>query len=387
MYDTPEEELTSLKDHGLLRDLNVLPETGGEIVIGGRKILNFSSNDYLGLATDPRLLEGLRRGIEECRQSGSTGSRLLSGDHLVWSDLEDEFAAFAGTEAALFFNSGYAANTGLLAAVAGPEDLVLSDHLNHASIIDGLRLSRARKIVYPHRDVDFLQESLARNADGPGARIIVTESIFSMDGDRAPLPEIFAIAARHGAQVIVDEAHATATCGPQGRGLVVEARLERRALATVHTCGTALGSVGAFVCGGKILKDFLVNHARSFIFSTALPPYIAFQIRTALRLAIGMETERMHLEEIAAALRSRLRLAGFSSGSSSSHIVPVIVGGNEETLQLAAALQQQGFGVRAIRAPSAPAGTERLRLSLAAYITQQEIERLAAALTAAAPRF
>lgn len=350
--------------------------------LGRHAGVDFSSNDYLGLAADPRLRQALLQGVEECKQAGSTGSRLLSGDHPMWSELEAEFAQFAGTEAALFFNSGYAANTGLLSALPGPEDVVFSDALNHASIIDGLRLSRARKIVYPHRDLSFLEEGLARHAGASGARIIVTESIFSMDGDRAPLPEIFSLAERYGAEVIVDEAHATGTCGPQGRGLLAEAGLEQRALAIVHTCGKALASMGAFVCGGAVLKQFLINHARSFIFSTAMPAYVAFQIRAALRLAMGMETERKYLAEIAEELRSRLRAAGFHSGPSSSHIVPVIIGGNEESLRLAGVLQQLGLGVRAVRAPSVPVGTERLRLSLTTRITRNDIESLTAALAA-----
>src|SRR6266481_905711 len=320
--------------------------------LGRHAGVDFSSNDYLGLAADPRLRQALLQGVEECRQSGSTGSRLLSGDHPAWSELEAEFAQFAGTEAALFFNSGYAANTGLLSALPGPEDVVFSDALNHASIIDGLRLSRAHKIVYPHCDLSFLEESLASHAGASGDRIIVTE------------------------------AHATGTCGPKGRGLLVEAGLEQRALAIVHTCGKALASMGAFVCGGAVLKQFLINHARSFIFSTAMPAYVAFQIRAAMRLAMGMETERKYLAEIAEELRSRLRTAGFHSGTSSSHIVPVIIGGNEESLRLAGVLQQLGLGVRAVRAPSVPVGTERLRLSLTTRIAWNDIEALTAALAA-----
>jgi 8-amino-7-oxononanoate synthase len=350
--------------------------------LGRHAGVDFASNDYLGLAADHRLRQALLQGVEQCKQFGSTGSRLLSGDHPAWSELEAEFAQFAGTEAALFFNSGYAANTGLLSALPGPEDVVFSDALNHASIIDGLRLSRARKIVYPHCDLNSLEEGLARHADASGARIIVTESIFSMDGDRAPLPEIFSLAERYGAEVIVDEAHATGTCGPQGRGLLAEAGLEQSALAIVHTCGKSLASMGAFVCGGAVLKQFLINHARSFIFSTAMPAYVAFQIRAALRLAMGMETERKYLAEIAEELRSRLRAAGFDSGSSSSHIVPVIICGNEESLRLAGVLQQLGLGVRAVRAPSVPVGTERLRLSLTTRITRNDIEALTAALAA-----
>ncbi|HEY6347845.1 MAG TPA: 8-amino-7-oxononanoate synthase [Candidatus Angelobacter sp.] len=341
--------------------------------------INLCSNDYLGLATDPRLAAAVIEGVEQCRKIAATGSRLLSGHDVVWEQLEQEFAAFAGTEASLFFNSGFAANTGLLSAVLGPDDLVFSDELNHASIIDGLRLSGAQKIIYPHGDLNFLEDSLRRRKSS-GSQVIVTESIFSMNGDRAPLAEIFQLAATYGAEVIVDEAHATAACGPGGRGLLAAHGLEKQALASIHTCGKALASVGAFVCGRRLVKQFLINHSRPFIFSTALPPYLAWQIRAALRLAQTMNSEREHLSLLSIRLRKSMELLGYSTGSSSSHIVPLIVGGNEATLRFASALQEQGFAVRAIRAPSVPPGTERLRISLTAALTMGDLERFAGAI-------
>src|SRR5579872_2822773 len=232
--------------------------------------LNLCSNDYLGLASDLRLRQALMRAVEQSQRWGSTGSRLLSGHHAAWESLEAEFATFAGTEEALYFGSGFAANTGLLSALLTPEDVVFSDALNHASIIDGLRLGRARKIVYPHGDLNFLEDSL-RHADLSGAKIsgakiIVTETIFSMDGDRAPLSGIFHLAERYHAEVILDEAHATGACGPLGRGLAADMGMETKAFALVHACGKALAGMGAMVCGSAALKQFLVNHARSFIF-------------------------------------------------------------------------------------------------------------------------
>jgi 8-amino-7-oxononanoate synthase len=346
--------------------------------------INLCSNDYLGLSTDPRLKAALREGLEYCARAGATGSRLLSGHHEVWDGLEAEFAAFAGTEAALFFNSGFAANIGLLSALLGPGDVVFSDALNHASIIDGLRLSRAQRIIYPHRDLNFLEHALRRHSQVKGARVIVTESIFSMDGDYAPLAELFQLAERCGAEVIVDEAHAIGTSGPGGRGLVAglvdRSSLAQPALAVVHTCGKALAGSGAFVCGSETLKKFLINHARSFIFSTGLPPYLAFQVRAALRLAHSMEAERAHLASLSARLRARLLSIGFDLGPGGSHIVPLVVGSNEAALGLAAALQARGFAVRAIRSPSVPVGGERLRLSLNAGLTIDEIESFAEAL-------
>jgi 8-amino-7-oxononanoate synthase len=355
--------LSELERQAQLRELSII------------RGVNLCSNDYLGLSTDPRLQEALREGFECCERTGATGSRLLSGHHAAWDELEAEFAAFAGTEAALFFNSGFAANTGLLSGLLDPGDVVFSDALNHASIIDGIRLSRAQKVIYPHGGLNFLEDLLRQHSQTGGLRVIITESVFSMDGDRAPISELFQLADKYSAEVIVDEAHATGTCGPHGRGLVAGLDLAQQALATVHTCGKALASAGAFVCGSKTLKQFLINHARSFIFSTALPPYLAFQVRAALQLAKSMEAERAHLASLSARLRERLCSLGFDCGSSDSHIVPLIVGGNESALDLAAALQAHGFAVRAIRSPSVPPGSERLRLSLTARLTTDEIER------------
>lgn len=336
--------------------------------------VNFCSNDYLGLALHEGLKAAVGKAVQSCRRVGSTGSRLLSGHVAAWESLEEEFAAFAGTEASLFFNSGFAANTGLLPALLRGGDVVFSDALNHASLIDGIRLSGAQKEIYPHGDMNALEHALRRHSGGTGGRVIVTESIFSMDGDHAPLREIFQLAERYGVEVIVDEAHATCTCGPGGRGLAAEHGWEDRCLAVVHTCSKALAGIGAFVCGSKTLKAFLMNSARSFIFSTALPPSMALQIQAALRLASSMEAERRHLASLAEDLRERLR--GFNYGCEVSHsqIVPLIVGSNQGALDLAAALEQQGFAVRAVRSPSVPPGTERLRISLTADLSADVIE-------------
>jgi len=344
--------------------------------------VNLCSNDYLGMAADPRLKAALIEAIETGDRTGSTGSRLLSGHHAAWDELEAEFATFAGRESALFFSSGYAANTGLLSALLTSGDVVFSDASNHASIIDGVRLTHAQKIIYPHCDLGFLEDALRRHSHDSGARVIVTESIFSMDGDRAPLRALFDLAQKYGAEVVVDEAHATGICGPQGRGELAALGLEDQALAIVHTCGKALASAGAFVCGSQVLKKYLINHARSFIFSTALPPYFARYISTVVRLAYSMEAERARLAMLATEMRERLRALGFDCRASSSHIVPLVIGGNQETLHLAAALQESGFAVRAIRSPSVPTGTERLRLSLTARISLADVERFCATLSA-----
>jgi 8-amino-7-oxononanoate synthase len=345
--------------------------------------IDLSSNDYLGLASDLRLKGAVVEAVAHTMKVGATGSRLLSGNSREWEDLERDFAEFAGTEAALFFGSGYAANLGLLTSVLKPSDIVFSDALNHASLIDGIRLSGAQKIVYPHRDLQFLENALREQADAAGSKLIVTESVFSMEGDVAPLDALLALARKYQAEVVLDEAHATGVCGPQGCGIAAASRHERDILAIVHTCGKALASCGAFVCGSATLKDYLINRARTFIFSTAMPPYIAGQIRAAVAVARNADAGRDHLARIASQLRAELAARGFNCGASTTHIVPVMLGTNEMALHVASKLQRAGFGVKAIRPPTVPEGTARIRLSLTSRITAGEIHRLVEAMDAA----
>jgi 8-amino-7-oxononanoate synthase len=345
--------------------------------------INLCSNDYLGLAADPRLKQAILEAVARAESAGATGSRLLSGNASEWTELESRFADFAGTEAALFFGSGYAANLGLLASLLQPGDIVFSDARNHASLIDGIRLSRAAKIIYPHGDLPFLESALRAHAGGAGARVIVTESVFSMEGDIAPIDAMLRLARKFGAELVLDEAHAIGVCGPRGRGIAAEMKLEREILAIVHTCGKALASAGAFVCCGSALKDYLVNHARTFIFSTAMPPYLAGQIRAALNLAREAEPERIHLRKLASTLRDGLSAAGLSFGTSTTHIVPVLLGSNDRALHVASELQRNGFAARAIRPPTVPPGTARLRISLTTRITLDDIRRLVAAIDTA----
>jgi 8-amino-7-oxononanoate synthase len=368
-------ELAALEGQAQLRTLET--NTG----------VNLCSNDYLGLATDVGLKAAILDGVSRTRQMGATGSRLLSGNSCEWEQLEEEFAQFAGTTDALYFSSGYLANIGLLTSLLGPDDLVFSDSLNHASIIDGIRLSGARKVIYPHRDLDALQDSLARHENETACKLIITESIFSMDGDQAPLQELLLLARKYRAELVVDEAHATGVHGPQGRGLAAEFGIVDELLAILHTCGKALASMGAFVCSGATLNRFLVNRARPFIFSTAMPPYFAHQIRAALRIAVGSDSERAQLRETAKRLRSLLQRAGFNTGTSTSQIVPVILGDNEAALHFAAELRKNGFAARAIRPPTVRPGTSRLRLSLTSKITAEKVDRLAGTMLAAKETF
>jgi len=357
-------ELSALVARAELRDLE------------GSRCLDFSSNDYLGLATDPRMRLAILEAVNSPSRIASTGSRLLSGHDEVWTTLENDFAQWVGGEAALFFTSGYAANMGVLGSILQPEDIVFSDSANHASLIDGIRLTKSRRVIFQHLDLNHLEVELRRNPGRSGARFIVVESIFSMSGDRAPLAELAALAKTYEAELIVDEAHATGVCGPTGSGCVAEAGLSGRVFATVHTCGKALAAAGAFVCGSKNLRRLLINRARTFIFSTALPPYFAAQVAAGMNLAGDMEQERAHLAAISGFLRNELRRNGFDTASSSSQIVPVILGSNDVAIRFAERLKQSGFGVRPIRPPTVPEGTARLRLSLTVKHSKEFLHNL-----------
>ncbi|HTB92725.1 MAG TPA: 8-amino-7-oxononanoate synthase [Candidatus Sulfotelmatobacter sp.] len=344
--------------------------------------VNFCSNDYLGLAENSELRADVAEAVRDAGKIGGTGSRLLSGQTEEWRELEEAFAEFVGTESSLFFTTGYAANLGLLASLVGKRDVVFSDERNHASLIDGMRLSGARKVIYPHLNLNALEDALRREANAPCRRLIVSESVFSMDGDIAPLVELAGLAEKYNAALILDEAHATGVHGPTGHGLAAAAGITSKVLAIIHTCGKALASAGAFVCGPAVLKEHLLNHARTFIFSTALPPYFAAQIKTAMRLAEGMNEERESLLQRAAEFRGALQAEGFDTAGAASQIVPIILGDNEATLDAAEHLQREGFAVRGIRPPTVAEGGSRLRLSLTTRISQQELSRLVRSLVA-----
>jgi 8-amino-7-oxononanoate synthase len=359
-------ELRDLRQRSELRTLS-LPEG-----------IDFNSNDYLGLSQDQRLRRAVAEALAAGARMGSGGSRLLSGNARPWEELEEAFSKFVGAEAALFFTSGYAANIGLLSSVIRKGDVVFSDSANHASIIDGIRYSGAGKVIFPHRNWEFLERELRKFASSPQEKFVVVESLFSMEGDRSPVGNLVDMADRHGAALIVDEAHAVGVLGPQGRGLVAEAGAMERVLACVYPCGKALASAGAFVCGSLALKQFLINRARTFIFSTALPPYFACQIRAALQAATEGDTLRNRVQELSCSLREQLQKAGFNTGSSESHIAPVILGANCVAVDYAEGLSEGGFTVRAIRPPSVPPGTARLRLSVTANMNREDLRAFTA---------
>jgi 8-amino-7-oxononanoate synthase len=361
-----------------LRDLESRSQRRTLVEITG---VNLCSNDYLGLADNPALKKSVIEAMARAARIGGTGSRLLSGHAAVWNELEEEFAAFAGSAAALYFGSGYAANIGLLTSLANKNDVFFSDVLNHASIIDGIRLSAARKIIYSHRDLNTLETSLKENQSKPGRKLIVTETVSSMDGDVVPLDAIVALAEKYGAGVIVDEAHATAVHGPDGRGIAAQFLADGRIFAAMHTCGKALASVGAFVCGTAVLREHLINHARTFIFSTAVPPYMAEQIRAALGLAATMDAARAELLARSRDFAKSLQCDGWETLGATTQIVPAVIGANDAAVAAAEFLQRAGFAVRAIRPPTVPPGTARLRFSVTHKLTAAELEKLAATLS------
>lgn len=383
-----EERLAELERLGLGRRLRLVSgPQGPTVLLDGKPVLLLCSNNYLGLADHPRVREAaaeaaMRWGV------GAGASRLISGTMTVHRRLEERLAAFAGRQACLLFGSGYLANLGVIGALVGAGDTVFSDELNHASIIDGCRLSRARVVVYRHRDAEHLLWSMRRHGgrrDSEGRSLVVTDSIFSMDGDVAPLEEIVELAHAFGARVAVDEAHATGTFGPDGRGALAQAGLEGEVDAIVGTLGKSLGSYGAYVCGDEATIRYLLNTARSFIFSTApSPPAIAGALA-----ALELLQERPHrVERLAAnarALRRSLASEGFLVKDDDMHIVPLVVGDERDTLRLCQATIEQGVFAQAIRPPTVPAGTSRLRLAAMASHTASDM-RLAAGVLARVAR-
>jgi 8-amino-7-oxononanoate synthase len=355
------ERLAELESSGLRRRLRVIEgPQGPEVVLDGRPVLLLCSNNYLGLADHPRL----RRAAADAALSLGTSagaSRLISGSMSIHADLESRLAEFEGTEAALLFGSGYLANTGAIAALAQRDEVVLSDELNHASIIDGCRLARAETFVYRHADTEHLEWGLRRAAGR--AALIVTDGVFSMDGDIAPLPELADLARRHGCRLLVDEAHATGCIGPGGRGSVAAAGVTDEVDVIVGTLGKALGGYGAYVCGSRQLMDFLVNSARPFIFSTAPPPASVAAAGAGLELLADQPERVERLQANAAALREGLSSEGLEPIGSETQIVPLVIGEADDTMTLCERLLAEGVFAQAIRPPTVPPGTCRLRLT------------------------
>jgi len=348
------------------------------VEIDGRQLLNFGSNDYLGLAADPRLAEAAARTARD-EGWGTGASPLLAGRSAAHRVLEERLAEFEGTEAALVFSSGFAANSGVVAALAERGDAIFADQLNHASLIDGCRLSRAEVHVYPHSDADRLEE-LLRGAGKYRRRLIVSDSLFSMDGDAAPLERLCELAERYDAMLLLDEAHATGVFGAAGRGLAEAAGVEDRVAVRIGTLSKALGSIGGFIAGSRSLVDWLVNRARPYVFSTAPPAACCAAAAAALEIVAAEPWRRETLLANAAALRNALAMRGWNIGHGASQIVPAIVGGAADAIALSERLRDAGLYVPAIRPPSVPEGESRLRISLTANHAPAMIDGLIAAL-------
>ena len=355
-------ELASLRERGLFRELRVLPETGGKLSIEGRKVLNFSSNDYLNLANHHQVKVAAIEATERLG-CGATASRLMSGHLELHDALETDLARMVASQAALVFGSGFLVNVGVLTAIAGREDEIFADRLNHASLIDGMLLSGAKWHRYRHKDIDHL-ESLLKKSKTRGRRIIVTDSIFSMDGDIAPLERLAELAESYEAIMVVDEAHAIGVMGERGGGVCRIKGKEIKPAIVIGTLSKALGGYGGFVACSDTMRSFLINRARSFIYSTGLPPACLGGSHMAVSL-VDL-TPQMGQELLARVQRFGEFLVeeGFSRPEIESQILPIHIGDNQQAMNLAGSLWEKGIMVTAIRPPTVPAGTARLRVSV-----------------------
>jgi 8-amino-7-oxononanoate synthase len=364
MHERFETDLQELAGRGRLRSLR---ERSG---------IDFTSNDYLGLAESGELRRAAADAVARGVPVGSGGSRLLRGNHPEHEALESEAAAYFGAETALYFGGGYVANFAIFSTLPQRGDLVIHDELIHASVHEGLRRGRADFVGVPHNNIDAFDTAIVdwRAAGGKGRPWLSVESLYSMDGDRPNLAELFAVADRHEAMVVVDEAHATGVLGPQGRGLAA-AFEGRDNVITLHTCGKALGTVGGFILAPRIVRDFLVNRARPFIFATAPSPLIAAITRAALELSRTRPERRERLARLVQFAGDELRRR-CSVEPSGSHIIPVIIGADQAATALAASLQRRGFDIRAIRPPTVAEGTARLRIALTTNVDEAIIAGL-----------
>jgi 8-amino-7-oxononanoate synthase len=377
-YQELARDLRELQDKNLFRGLRTVSGPPAEWVeIAGKRLLNLSSNNYLGLAGHPLLKKGALEAVERLG-CGATASRLIVGNFDLYEEAEKELADFKNTEAALIFNSGYTANVGIITSLVTKGDLVLSDKLNHASIIDGILLSKADYIRYQHRDLASLEKALDQ-AKGYRRKLIVTDTVFSMDGGFAPLPEIVALKEHYGAILMIDEAHGGGIFGDHGRGVAEFYDVAKKVEVNMGTLSKAFGCAGAYVAGKKILIDYLLNKARSLIFTTGLPPAVVGSILAALQV---VRTEKWRREQVlfkAAWMRERLQAAGFNLLNGQSQIIPVIIGDNETTLEFSRRLMAANILAVAIRPPTVPANSARLRLTVMATHREEDLEMAVAA--------
>ena len=373
------EQLSVLEQQGLHRALRVVESVRGILItIAGRELINFSSNDYLGMSSHPTIAEAMGEGARRWG-TGSTASRLICGNTAEHAALEEELAAAKGTESALVFSTGVAAATGTILALAGKEDVIIMDKLAHACLIDGARASRAILRVFPHNDLEKMESHLrwAREKHPASRVMVITESVFSMDGDLAPLREIVALKERYGAILLLDEAHAVGVRGAGAQGLSGELSLGDQVDIQMGTLGKALGVSGGYIAGSRVLIDYLINRARSFVFSTAPSPAVAAACRASLRIVQSTEGDalRADLQENLRLFTSEMKLS-----DSPSAIIPLILGSEEHAMQETTRLQKTGFFIPAIRYPTVPRNTARLRITLSSAHKPEQIRGLASAL-------
>jgi 8-amino-7-oxononanoate synthase len=369
MHDVFKADLRELGDRGRLRSLR------------GRSGIDFISNDYLGLAESAELRQAATDAVARGVPVGAGGSRLLRGNHPEHEALETEAAAYFGAETALYFGGGYVANFAIFSTLPQTGDLVVYDELIHASVHEGFRRGRADVVRIPHNDIDAFDSAIVRwrKAGGKGRPWLSVESLYSMDGDSPDLVDLLAVADRHEAMLVIDEAHATGVLGPQGRGLAAEFE-GRENVITLHTCGKALGTVGGFILAPKVIRDFLVNRSRPFIFATAPSPLTAAITRVALELSRTKPERRERLAALVRFAGNELRRR-CQIEPSGSHILPVIIGADQAAVTLAAALQRKGYDIRAIRPPTVPEGTARLRIALTLNVDEVTVANLFEALS------
>jgi 8-amino-7-oxononanoate synthase len=380
-FDDLKTTLVALEKRQLYRRRRVVESAPGrEIVIDGRTLLNFCSNDYLGLAADQRVSAAFRAGVDRWG-AGSGASHLVTGHTAAHHELEEALADFTRRPRALLFGSGYAANVGTINALVGPGDFVFEDRLNHASLLDGGWLSRATFSWFNHADADDLETRLAASADSPRRKLIVSDGTFSMDGDLCQLPDLAAAARRHGAWLMIDDAHGFGVHGRDGCGVVdPAARGTGDVPVLVGTLGKAFGTAGAFVAGDEVLIETLIQRARNYIYTTALPPAVAVATLESLRIARAEAWRRERLQELITRFRAGARQLGLHLQPSATPIQPVLVGESGVALSLSATLESRGILVAAIRPPTVPAGTARLRVTFSALHEPADVDRLLAAL-------
>jgi 8-amino-7-oxononanoate synthase len=374
LFSALQSELNERATLGLLRQRYLLQSPQkAHIIVDGKSYLSFCSNDYLGLANDPQLIAALQQGAQQ-HGVGAGAAHLVSGHHTTHHQLEHELAAFVSKPAALLFSTGYMANLGVVQALVGKDDTVFADKFNHASLNDAMQLSRAIVKRYRHNDMTQLAQLLEQARSG--RKLVITDAVFSMDGDLAPLPELLALCEQHDAWLLVDDAHGFGVLGAQGRGSLAHFCITSKRIIYMATLGKAAGVFGAFVAAEQVVIDTLINHARSYVYTTAMPPALASALLESLRLIATGDELRGHLQRLIVQLRSGLQSLPWSLMPSATAIQPLLVGGNQAALNLSEGLRERSIWVAAIRPPTVLQGTARLRITLSAAHSAADVTRL-----------